>query len=60
MLNEFVNDSVNYLSTLKASNNELLLLSYRKTGFLGLIISLLSVKCLFNELVVNSNMMNFF
>lgn len=50
-LTNFVNSSISYLSTLTNSNNINILATNRKTGFLGLIICLISVKNLFEDLV---------
>lgn len=50
-LNEFIHSSINYLCTLKDKSGNLRNDSRRKTGFLGLIISLTSARILFDELV---------
>lgn len=58
-LNEFVDNNFHYLSSLKTFNGERLIQSSRKTGFLGLMISLKSVQNLFNELVISDNILQF-
>ncbi|VEN48280.1 unnamed protein product [Callosobruchus maculatus] len=48
---EFINSAIFYLSKLKLSNNEHVIMSNRKTGFIGLIISLSSSLGFYKELV---------
>lgn len=55
-LNDFIDSSINYLSKLKDKEGNLIIKSRRKTGFLGLIISLKSVGNLFVELVKNNTL----
>lgn len=58
-LKTFVNNSINYLSSLKSPDKVDILLTGRKTGFLGLIICLISINNLFSELV-KTDVMKFF
>lgn len=51
MFKKSVNEFINYLSSLTLPNGDNILKSNRKTGFLGLIVCLLSVQGIFNELV---------
>lgn len=57
-LKTHINDFVTYLSSLNAPNKENILHSNRKTGFLGLIVCLLSVQCLSNDLA-KTNVLQF-
>ena len=52
----FVNESVEYLSSLNGLKGENILHSARKTGFLGLIVCLTSVQNLFSEVVQSDTM----
>jgi len=58
-LNDFVENNCNYLSSLRTINGERLIQSSRKTGFLGLMVSLKSVQNLFNELVISDGILDF-
>lgn len=57
-INTFVKDSILYLESLKGQNNIPILESQRKTGFIGLITCLISVKQLFLD-VVKSGQLDF-
>jgi len=57
-VHKFVKDSILYLESLKGQNNIPILESQRKTGFIGLITCLISVKQLFLD-VVKSGQLDF-
>lgn len=50
-INSFVSTATKYLSKLKFSNNELLIESRRKTGFVGLIVSLKNLNLLYSSYI---------
>ncbi|CAG9773212.1 unnamed protein product [Ceutorhynchus assimilis] len=49
----FINNAIDYISQLRFFDGELLINSKRKTGFLGLIISLKSALALYNDLIMD-------
>lgn len=53
---KFISDSIQYLQSLKDKDHKPILLSSRKTGFMGLIICLTSVKQLLDELVASGKL----
>lgn len=53
----FINETINYLSSIKLEDSVLLINSKRKTGFVGLIFSLKSALNLYNELVIQKNVL---
>lgn len=59
-ITEFAHDAITYLSNLKfADNNELVVYSRRKTGFLGLIVGLKSGLELYNDLVRDHQLLSY-
>lgn len=50
-LKTFISDFVTYLSSLNGPNGQNILITNRKTGFLGLIVCMVSVQGLFDDLV---------
>jgi len=47
----FIAESIKYLEKLQDQNNEMLITSKRKTGFIGLIVCLKSAENLFDDLL---------
>lgn len=52
---DYIDNVINYISELRFIDNELVINSKRKTGFLGLIISLKSALSVYNDLIVEKN-----
>lgn len=57
---DFVNMAINYISQLKFANNELVIKSQRKTGFIGLIIGFKSSLQLYDDLVTKEKLIYYF